>query len=202
MGYFDHFANSPSTPIGDWITRRTKALEFSIIKNFLPNKECAILEIGPGNGDLVKLFLNSGYLNYTIIEPNDIMRSRFSSMGIMCKSYTVPPLNEEDEYYDAIILVDVFEHLNDTREARLFIAEAYRVLRTKGILCIVSPDYLHWKNDFFECDYTHSNITSIRRTIQLFYNNKFQIRKYVYLSGFFQGKLATISSIITRIVLW
>lgn len=198
MSYFDHFVQSPGTPIGDWITQRTKEREFALMHPFLPEPGCEILEIGPGMGELAELFLHAGYHNYAVVEPNTIMRERLAARGIMTRNYLIPHLQEEDNAYDLLILSNVFEHLNGTHEAGIFVAEARRVLRPGGLLCIVSPDYLHWKEDFFNCDFSHANVTTVRRTLQLFHNHGFRVLKYAYLSGFFTGMPATVLSHLVR----
>lgn len=198
MSYFDHFVHSPSTTVGDRIKRRERQRQFALMQPFFPNRSCDILEIGPGMGELSDLFLNAGYHNYTVVEPNDTMRNRLAARGVMTKNYLIPHLNEEDNSYDAIILFDVFEHLNDNHEAAIFITEARRVLRPGGMLCILAPDYLHWKEDFFNCDFSHANVTSVRRTLQLFHNNDFRMLKYVYFSGFLTHLPATVTSHLIR----
>ncbi len=198
MSFFDHYAQSSSTPLGDWIKRRERKRQFALMQPFFPNRGCQILEIGPGMGELSELFLNAGYRSYTVVEPNDIMRNRLVARGVITKNYLIPHLQEEENAYDAIILFDVFEHLNDTHEATIFLAEARRVLRPAGLLCILAPDYLHWKEDFFNCDFSHANVTSVRRTLQLFHNNGFRMLKYVYFSGSLMHLPATVVSYMIR----
>lgn len=198
MSFFDHFSDSSSTRLGDWITRRTAQQEFALIRPYLPAKEAAILEIGPGMGDLAALCLAAGYRNYTIVEPNDSMRERLACTGVVAKNYLIPRLEEEDSSYDTIILSNVFEHLNGESQAGCFIAEAQRVLRPSGTLCLLSPDYLHWKEDFFNCDFSHNNVTSVRRAMQLFYNGGFHTLGYAYLSAFLTGAPATATSHLVR----
>jgi SAM-dependent methyltransferase len=202
MSYFDHFARAPMTPAGRWILLNTLKREFSVIEPMLPDPDATILEIGPGMGELAQYFISAGYRNYTVVEPNDLMREHLARQSLRTKNYMIPALQEEDSSYDAIILSDVFEHLNDTTEAKLFIAEARRVLRPGGILCIGSPDYTHWHEDFFNADFSHSNITSVRRTQQLFQNNGFRTLKYEYFSGFLTGFPATLLSHLVHTMLF
>ena len=199
MGYFDHFADSPGTPIGNWIKQRSRHRIFEIIAAILDDLDCEILEVGPGWGELAECFREAGYHNYVVVEPNERLRVRLADRGFVTKDYLIPNLAEMDNSYDVIILVDVFEHLNGAHEAQAFVGEAQRVLRPGGILCILSPDYLHWKEDFFNSDFSHSNVTSVRRTIQLFHNNGFHTLKHVYFSGFLTGVLATLMSHLTRL---
>lgn len=200
MSFFDHFSDPKTTRIGNWIVQRTVQTEFHLMRPFLQSPESAILEIGPGMGDLAEKFYKSGYRNYTGIEPNLKMRERLTQRGFAVRDYLVPPLKEPDNEFDFMILSNVFEHFNGTNEAITFMADAHRVLRHGGKLCILSPDYLHWREDFFNCDYTHSNVTTVRRTIQLLHNNGFNICSYAYLSGFTTGILATLLSQLTRML--
>jgi SAM-dependent methyltransferase len=194
MSYFDHFAQSQGTALGNRLSRYAVRRQSAHIKRLLPSRDSAILEIGPGQGDLADLFHQAGYHDYTVVEPNALMRNALARRGFKAKNYLIPRLDEANCSYDALILFDVFEHLNDTNAAMTFVAEAARVLRPAGLLCILSPDYLHWRADFFNCDFSHSHITSVRRTLQLFYNQGFRMVEYAYFSSFLEGLPATVLS--------
>lgn len=202
LSYFDHFATSPMTPVGRLILMRTHRKEYKIIRQYLHNQQAIILEIGPGRGELAHMFRVDGFSNYTGVEPNPHMNKQLESDGFCTKSYLIPHLKESDSSYDVIILNDVFEHLNDTAEAKLFIKEAYRVLRPGGFLCIGCPDYTHWGMDFFNGDYSHSNITTVRRTQQLFVDYGLHTVTYRYFSGFVSGFMATLLSQLVRMGLF
>ena len=70
MSYFDHFAQSRGTVLGNWLARRAVSRQFAHIQRLLPSGDSAILEIGPGHGDLADLFHQAGYHDYTVVEPN------------------------------------------------------------------------------------------------------------------------------------
>jgi SAM-dependent methyltransferase len=201
VSYFDHFAASPITGAGNRLVRAVARRHFVIISHWLANRESAILEIGPGRGELAHYFTDAGYRNYTVVEPNEMMRQRLSRQGLPTRDYLIPKMAEPDNSYDAIILKDVYEHLNGTLEAQVFIAEAWRVLRPGGLLSIGSPDYLHWHEDFFNSDFSHSNVTSVRRVRQIFQDGGFQTVHHVYFSGFTTGFAATLVSWLVRVVL-
>jgi SAM-dependent methyltransferase len=198
MSYFDHFAQARGTALGNWLSRRAMSSQFAHIQRLLPSRESAILEIGPGQGELADLFCQTGYHDYTVVEPNTLMRDALARRGFKARNYLIPRLDEANSSYDALILFDVFEHLNDASAAMTFMAEATRVLRPAGLLCILSPDYLHWRADFFNCDFSHSNITSVRRTLQLFHNHGLSMVEYTYFSSFFEGMPATLLSYAAR----
>lgn len=202
MSCFNHYANSSKTAIGDWIVRKTTIRELAFITSFIPNRECSILEIGPGRGIMASILLQLGYTNYQAVEPNDTMRASLVGKGFVVKNYAIPCINERDDFYDVIILSNVFEHLDNASQAQVFIDEAWRVLKKGGVLCISSPDFIHWGHDFFNCDFSHNNITSVRRTQQLLYNRGFQLRMRKYLSAFFVGVPATITSHFVRLALY
>lgn len=198
MSYFDHFATSPMTAGGRWIVRGILRREYAILRKSLQDRRAAILEIGPGRGELAEILREDGFLNYTGVEPNALMRDMLVEQGFRMKSYMIPQLEEPDASYDVVFLSDVFEHLNDTAEAKLFISEVARVLRTDGLICIGCPDYLHWGVDFFNGDYSHANITTERRTRQLFMNYGLRTVSCTYMSGFVSGPAATLLSTLVR----
>lgn len=197
--FFDHFAESKPTAIGERFHEKKVKAEFEYIRSFIQSTSLDILEIGPGKGDLAQLFFDAGYKQFDIVEPNSSMREKLQKMGARsAKSYYIPRLEEEDGSYDAIIVSDVFEHLNDTKEAMLFISEVKRVLRPNGKIFILSPDLMNWKIDFWNCDYSHSNPTSVRRSIQMFYNEDLEVVDYVYTYSFLRGFIGLIVNKIVR----
>lgn len=172
-----------------------------MMQKFFPEKQCAILEIGPGTGEVAQMFLEDGYENYTVVEPNNGMRHALEKKGIQTKNYRIPPLLEKDNTYDVLILIHVFEHLNDAKEAEQFFLEAHRVLKPGGLLCLNCPDYLHAGKEFFNCCWNHSNTTTVLRTSQLCTDYGFSLQHCVYYTAFFTGLPATIISRIAQTVL-
>lgn len=199
MSYYDYFADQSTTRVGRWIQCSANRRQLAVIQPFLPNADAAILEIGPGAGDLARLFLLLGYHNYTAVEPNARLREHLAQMGIAARDYMIPHLEEEDGKLDAIVLFHVFEHLDGNYQVAIFMSEARRALRPGGLLCILAPDYLHLRQDFFNVDYSHSNITTLRRTLQLLHDNGFDVLEHVYFSGFFKGFAATFVSHLVRL---
>lgn len=190
MAYFDHFATGTSTGIGDWLTTHAIDEQFRFLSTHLPRTDADILEIGPGHGEFAERIMRGGYRNYDVVEPNGRMREKLEGLGARrVKDYLIPDLREADASYDAIVICDVFEHLNDTREAQRFIAEAARVLRPGGILFILSPDLMDWKEDFYNCDFSHSNPTTVRRTHEMFMNEGLSTAEYRYSYSGFSGPL-------------
>lgn len=188
--FFDHFAAGRATLPGKIIEERTKRAEFDTIRRLLPTGSTAsILEVGPGQGGLARLFLAAGFSRYDIVEPNDRLRNDLLAVGVRrASAQRVPRLGEvADSAYDLVICSDVFEHLNDCEAAETFIAEVVRVLRPGGQLCLISPDYLDWGADFFNCDYSHNHVTTVRRCMQIFTNAGLETVSHRYSHGGFGG---------------
>ncbi len=189
MAYFDHFAGGRSTGIGDWLTSHAIEMQFRFLERHLPaGRTPEILEIGPGQGEFAARIMAAGHRAYDVVEPNATLRAKLESLGVRrARSYLIPDLQEADDSYDAILICDVFEHLNDARDAQRFIAEARRVLRPGGILYILSPDLMDWKEDFYNCDFSHTNPTTVRRTHEMFLNERLATAGYAYSYSEFQG---------------
>ncbi len=201
MKYFNHFADAQITPQGAWLMTKTHVAEYRIMRPYLKTT-AQILEIGPGHGGLARLLRSEGFSKYVGVEPNAGMRGALAQSGFQVKDYRVPPFVEASESYDWVILMNVFEHLAGEKEATLLVQDAYRILMPEGYLCIAGPDYLHWQTDFFNCDYTHSNVMTVRRLIQQFHNCGFRTVTWAYLSGFLTGASATALSYFTRAALF
>jgi len=206
MAFYDHFAKSKATGLGSLIELKTKEREFNYITKYL-NKDSEILEIGAGQGILANIFTQNGFNNYDVVEPNDIMRNNLTNGGGIrqAKNYFIPNLQEEDASYDCIMLTHVFEHLNDCNEAKKFMSEVHRVLKPKGLVFIVCPDYMDWAKDFHGCDFTHNNITTVRRVMELFVGENLETvtHKYTYacfegLFGYLVSRLVKLATFWTR----
>ena len=203
MRFFGHFASGKPTAIGDWLTRKTIEQQFRFVRANMPSeREIDILEIGPGRGEFAAKFVESGYRNYDILEPDETLR-QFCHRLPLRRVFTeiIPPLPGASCSYDLIIMCDVFEHMNDTAMALAVLKEIHRVLRPGGRFFVLCPDYNHWKADFFNCDFSHSNPTTVRRMNQLLFNLDFTpqatIYHYNFLTGFSGWFIGNVMKILT-----
>jgi hypothetical protein len=69
----------------------------------------------------------------------------------------------------------MIEHLKDIESAEALVGNIRKILNAKGRLVIATPDYIRWKADFVNCDYTHDLPFTIRRLRQLLMNSGFRI---------------------------
>ena len=89
----------------------------------------------------------------------------------------------QDASADVVYADQVLEHMSGIDAAREFVAEARRILRPKGVLFVVVPDYLKERQFFWDIDYTHNFITTERRVRQLLYDGGFDITRVVRSIG-------------------
>lgn len=189
MRFFGHYAADGPTTIGNWLTWKTCEQQFAFLRRHVRLEPAtSILEIGPGRGEFATHFLQAGLTTYDVIEPDETLRGMCQQLSIR-RAYpdVIPPLPVGEGTYDLVIMCDVFEHMNDTRMALAMLGEVHRVLKPGGHFFVLSPDYLHWSKEFFNCDFSHSNPTTVRRMKQLFFNFGLQevatTYHYNYLSG-------------------
>ena len=101
-------------------------------------KETRILDAGCGEGVLVEQFASEGYeikgidLNYG---------SEYVQTG------SVLEMSFPDDSFDAVLLLDVFEHLAYADQPTA-LAEIRRVLRPDGLFLVSIPNLAHWNSRF------------------------------------------------------
>lgn len=192
MSFYDHFNQKERMPtnIGMKLVRIANKRIFNILKGLVKQKEISVLEIGPGRGVFADVCGKEG-VEYVAIEVNRTLADNLEKQGFKVLKAKVPPISVKSNAFDIVYMNQVFEHMNNVEMAQELIEESYRVLKKGGILCIISPDYLIWKDEFFNIDYTHNNITTARRLTEIYYDIHLEIEYVNYISGPFLGDLMT-----------
>ena len=145
-----------------------------------------MLEIGPGKGSLALAAVEAGW-RYRALEASPILIAELRAKGLEVIEGWAPPMRAADASCDVVYADQVLEHMNGIEAARLFVAEAYRVLRPGGVLFVVVPDYLAERGFFWDIDYTHNFVTTERRVRQLLYDGGFDIAQVVRSIGVATG---------------
>ena len=195
MSFYNHFFQK-QTFYGDFLKKQRIKMELKRIKFFCDfNKKMNWLEIGPGKGDIMEHIINN-YKNieYHCIEPNKQICDYLNSICKNVKNKFVPPVPYEDNYFDIVYLSNILEHLPDFKSEIAVIKEARRVLKHRGKIIINGPDLIHWRELFWDCDYTHNFPLPKRRLETLLEDNDFEIKHFNYFAGPFSGFVATIFS--------
>jgi SAM-dependent methyltransferase len=194
--FFDHFSRG-DTPTKTGM-KLVKALARRIFRYTQIASGGSILEIGPGRGDFADICLEKG-LEYYAVEPNEQMAAALEKRGANIIRAMVPPLPAIDKKFDAVVMLAVMEHMNSMQDALQISQQIKQVLKPQGKFVICSPDYLNWRLNFFNCDFSHNYVTTRRRLKQLLINAGFENIKSCHLSGPFSG---FICFLVTAIVSW
>jgi SAM-dependent methyltransferase len=134
-----------------------------------------MLEIGPGHGSLARAAVAAGW-RYHGVEASRVLADELTREGLNIVHAWTPPIPANDASADVVYADQVLEHMSGIDAAREFVAEARRILRSKGVLFVVVPDYLKERQFFWDIDYTHNFITTERR-VAVLYDGGFDITR-------------------------
>ncbi len=182
--FFNHFSQRDKpTQAG---MRLVKALTRKIFDyaDIAPGQN--ILEIGPGRGDFADLCIERG-IEYSAVEVNRQMAESLENRGANVVRAMVPPLPALNKEFDTVVMLNVMEHMNSMQDALQVTQQVQRVLKPKGKFVICSPDYLNWRKNFFNCDFSHNYVTTRRRLKQLLINGGFSSTRNCHLCGTMTG---------------
>ena len=195
--FFNHFSQSDTpTKAG---ARLVKATARKIFKYAEIASGQNVLEIGPGRGDFADICLERG-IEYAAIEANRYMAESLEKRGAEVVRAMVPPLPALDKTFDAVVMLNVMEHMNGMQDALQITQQISNVLKPKGKFVICSPDYLNWRYNYFNCDFSHNYVTTRRRLKQLLINGGFSHTRNCHLCGTTTGCLCfLISGVFSRL---
>ena len=118
------------------LAKNYRTYQLDLIKNFIGNK---ILEIGPGNGEIIEHFINDER-KITLID-NDtemckVLNEKFKDQkNIKILNSEINSINEK---FNSILYMDVIEHIeNDVEE----LDRACNLLSDSGKLIIIVPAF-------------------------------------------------------------
>ncbi len=190
--FYNHYSQDKTTKAG---LRLAAALNQHLFDFAGMEASQSVLEIGPGRGLLADICRREG-VRYTAIEPNVQMAESLRSRGAEVIEAMVPPLPPLERKFDYIVMNNVLEHMNDTREALSVARQIRDCLVPGGRFVVCSPDYLNMRSEFFNCDFSHSYVTTQRRLAQLLLSAGYDATKTEsgYVAGPLKGAMAVIVS--------
>lgn len=196
-GFFEHFNKGDQpTQMG---LRMVGALSRRLFAFAAVPEGGSVLEIGPGRGPLADVCLQKG-IKYSAVEANRSMAESLRQKGAEVVCARVPPLPEFDQTFDVVIMVNAMEHMDTMTAALQTAQQVWGLLRPGGQFVIHSPDYLNWRLNFFNCDFTHNYVTSRRRLTQLLQDAGFVAIRSTYMSGPLTGAAALIATSLLGLV--
>lgn len=99
-------------------------------------KNMRIADLGCGYGDVLKLLRSRGYTDLVGVEPDTMCLEGAKKEDLDIREGTLSRTGLPNASVDAVIVNMVFHHIDDYRSA---IEEIARILRPKGLLCIMEP---------------------------------------------------------------
>lgn len=112
--------------------RNNSFIDYLLAQSYLPENG-KILDLGSGNGHIAKAFLDKGF-DVTCIEVSESARKILSSVGL--KNYPNLSSIPDGQLYDAILMVEVIEHITSPIE---FLSEARQFLAPSGFMFLSTP---------------------------------------------------------------
>jgi ubiquinone/menaquinone biosynthesis C-methylase UbiE len=146
---YDSYNTVPNRVKNSWLM--SKAIQYGI------NKRCRIVQENRKGGSILDIgcatgeFLN-GMRRYPTWETYGVEISPFASsvarerFGLEVFTGILEEAAYPDEFFDAITLWDVFEHLHDPTNT---LREIYRILKPEGVLIIRVPNVNSWDASIF-----------------------------------------------------
>jgi len=109
-------------------------------------EEICVLDLGCGNGSFTNILSNHGY-NVTGVEESPsgvaIAKQQYQNCKFIEASIYDLPYSDLNPEFDAVISVEVIEHLFDPKQ---LIRAAKKCLKPSGRLILTTPYHGYWKN--------------------------------------------------------
>ncbi|MBN1405022.1 MAG: class I SAM-dependent methyltransferase [Candidatus Omnitrophica bacterium] len=111
---------------------------FKFLNKYSNNKDkVSILDFGCGNGLYLKFAKQLGYKNIYAVDINSQAVENARSIGAKSFCGNLKDWNLPDEGIDLIVMDNVIEHFENTKET---LSECSRILKNKGIIFISTPN--------------------------------------------------------------
>ena len=190
--YDNYFSRSDSiSRIGKWIIAREIQNRIDLSRKLSNRNTLKTLEFGPGRGHFARAVLALGW-EYRAVDGSHAVLQLLSSEGMDVIQAFVPPVPKEaGSGYDLVLLEHFIEHMDSPASARELVDAIRESLSPNGLILIVSPDYLAHRSNFWDCDYTHSFVTTNQRLSQLLLDGNYEVCYTGYETLGIQNSFAT-----------
>jgi len=167
VAFYDSWKYKKRTSLGKAMVDRFNRNLVRLIRRTAPAAK-DYCEIGPGNGVFLRQLAGLN-INYVCFEPNRTMAIALKEISpkIRIIPKMVPPVGLPAESVDIVYLGHVIEHFRDHFEVHHVLSDCRRILRKNGLIVLLFPDYIGYREDFFDIDYSHSYVTTVSRVRHL-----------------------------------
>ena len=158
-----------------WWFRVRRGIVIDIIKNISDHNNCSLLDIGCGNGHLLKD--SSQYIKNAVgIEKFSYPKKLFNNI----LNIDIFDNNFKDDSFDIVTFLDVMEHIEDENR---FLQEVKRLIKENATIIITVPAYqwLFSNSDIFYGHYRRYNSKRLRKVLE---DNGLEIQKLSYMNCF------------------
>ena len=179
--YDNYFARSDSiSRVGKWIIAREVQNRIRLAQTLSNQGTLKTLELGPGRGHFAREILSLGW-EYQAVDASPAVLRLLREEGIEVLQSFVPPMTAEaGGGYDLVLMEHFIEHMDSPASARALVDSICQSLTPNGLIIIVAPDFLAHRSNFWDCDYTHSFVTTAERLRQLLLDSNYKIRYVGY----------------------
>jgi SAM-dependent methyltransferase len=166
--YDNYFSRSASiSAFGERIIAREIENRIQLAQQLSHKTDLKTLEFGPGRGHFAKKALSLGW-EYRAIDGSPSVLRLLKEDGIEVIQALVPPIPKDTGAgYDLVLMEHFIEHMDSPSAARELMDAVFPSLSPDGLIFLVSPDFLVHRTNFWDCDYTHSFVTTVQRLRQL-----------------------------------
>lgn len=175
--YDNYFARGESiSRMGKWIIAREIQNRMRLSQKLSRKASLKTLEFGPGRGHFARAVLRAGW-DYRGVDGSPSVLQLLRGEGIDVIQAFVPPMPKElGGGYDLVLMEHFIEHMDSPATARELAEAVCQSLAPNGLIFIVAPDYLAHRANFWDCDYTHSFVTTVQRLRQLLLDCNYDVR--------------------------
>ena len=188
--YTEYYQSRKPIPFGDFLIKKLHKKFFDIAMKNIPNfQNLSLLELGTGWGYFAEICKKGG-IKYQGIELNGDQVLNLQNQGFNVLNTHVPPFPDGEDI-DVIWISHVLEHANGYEHARDMLISAKERLN-KGYVVVIAPDYIKWKWNFWDGDWSHGFPTTKRRVTQLLNETGFNVIYSTYITGNQHSPLAVL----------
>jgi SAM-dependent methyltransferase len=202
--YDNYFSRSDSiSGVGKQIIAREVQNRIRLSQTLSQRSTLKTLEFGPGRGHFARAVRALGW-PYCAVDGSPAVTNLLREEGIDVIQAIVPPVPSQiGDGYDLVLMEHFIEHMDSPATARGLLDAVHDALAEEGLVLIVSPDYLAHGSNFWDCDYTHSFVTTIQRLRQLLLDSGYEVRYAGYETLGIQNSFVTwLISVLTHLAFW
>lgn len=174
--YDEYFFNRRPAQFAEGMLAFWHRSMFSLAAKHIPDmRRKSLLEVGPGFGYFGRICKDNGLNSYTAVEMNANAAQALTNQGFNVICSTIPPFPHLEAGVDIIWLSHVIEHSPDYIRAREALGAAYEKLNPGGFVVVICPDYISWKQNFYDIDWSHGFPVTLKRLNQILTDVGFNI---------------------------